>query len=399
MKVRSASVCLATMTNDLSSRSTVLTTVEVFFLITLNVLSLIGNFLVCISVCKNTRLRTTTNLYIIALAVSDLLSAVFVMPFGTGVLITGKWIFGGAVCQLHAFFSLFVIYVSPVTMGLTAVNRYVRICKSDQWYKRLFSARKSNGLLASVWIFVASYTVVPRLFGLQAYEFVPGYAQCSIAHLSDSGKMIHYSIVVTLFFITPLASTIFSYTKVAKMIRKHNASATATIQRRESARERSRRWRRSKGITSHEIKLSKSLFAVVFAFMLCWVPFWVIVILRRFRFVAKMPRNVELFCMFLLYLSNTINPFIYAGMNPTFRREFRRILYCKRRCKVLASGNGRVQNGDADTLSTEFSRRLYRPNFHGDIPSGISFSPNVSEIRRIRPVDLGLAPSMSETSC
>ena len=151
------------MSDDLNSRSLFLTSVEVGSLVILNVLSLTGNTLVCISVYKNTRLRTTTNLYIIALAVSDLLSAVFVMPVGSGVLITSKWVFGGTICQLHAFFSLFVIYVSPVTMGLTAVNRFVRICKSDQQYKKLFSARKSRALLAFVWTFVACYTVVPTV--------------------------------------------------------------------------------------------------------------------------------------------------------------------------------------------------------------------------------------------
>ena len=386
------------MPDDLSSRSLGLIVVEVSFLITLNILSLIGNTLVCISVYKNPRLRTTTNLYIIALASSDLLSAVFVMPISASVLIAGKWTLGGTLCQLHAFFSLFVIYVSPVTMGLTAVNRYVRICKSDQQYKRLFSARKSRVLLASVWSFVACYTVVPRLFGLQAYEFVPGYAQCSIAHLSEKGKMIHYGIVITLFFFSPLIATTFSYTKVAKMIRQHNASATATIQRRESARERSRTWRKSKGITNHEIKLSKSLFAVVFAFMICWIPFWIIVILRRFRLVAVMPRNVELFCMFLFYLSNAINPFIYAGMNPVFRREFRKIFLCKHWHEVDVANNRKAMREDApETPNMELSRRVRRPNFHHDT-SLVSLSMEMSESCGIRPVDLGLGPSISQTT-
>ena len=82
------------MSDSLSSRSSSLITVEVISLVILNALSLTGNILVCMSVYKNVRLRTTTNLYIIALAVSDLLSAVFVMPIGIGVLITGEWIFG-----------------------------------------------------------------------------------------------------------------------------------------------------------------------------------------------------------------------------------------------------------------------------------------------------------------
>lgn len=312
------------MADDLISRSLSLKIVEISSLIILNVLSLTGNTLVCISVYKNNRLRTTTNLYIIALAVSDLLSAVFVMPLGTGVLITSQWSFGEVLCQLHAFFSLFVIYVSPVTMGLTAVNRYVRMCKSDQQYRKLFSARKSRALLIMVWSFVACYVFVPRLTGLQGFEFVQGYAQCSLAHFSESGKMIHYGIVLTLFFLVPLMSTIISYIKVAKMIRQHNMGASSTIQRSTG----------NVAISAHEIKVSKSLFAVVFAFMICWIPFWVIVILRRFNLVGKMPRSFELLCMFLLYFSNTINPFIYAGMNHLFKREFRKILCCETKGRV-----------------------------------------------------------------
>ena len=369
------------MADDLNSRSLFLTIVEVSSLVILNILSLSGNTLVCLSVYKNTRLRTTTNLYIIALAVSDLLSAVFVMPLGIGVLITSKWIFGEAICQLHAFFSLFVIYVSPVTMGLTAVNRYVRMCKSDQLYKRLFSARKSCALLAFVWTFVACYTVIPRLAGLQAYEFVPGYAQCSIAHLSESGKMIHYGIVLTLFFITPLLETTISYVKVAKMIRQHNTDASATIQRRD----------RNVGISAHEIKLSKSLFAVVFAFMVCWIPFWVIVVLRRFRLVATMPRSVSLLCMFLLYFSNTINPFIYAGMNPVFKREFRKILFCERRRKVGAvSRGGEPQTDEVETHGTVLFRNLVwrQSNYHAT--SEISHPPEISEMYQIEQGHLGM---------
>lgn len=366
------------MTDGLSSRGPFLTIVEVSSLVILNVLSLSGNTLVCLSVYNNTRLRTTTNLYIIALAVSDLLSAIFVMPFGTGVLVSSKWIFGGAVCELHAFFSLFVIYVSPVTMGLTAVNRYVRMCKSERQYMRFFSARKSRALIASVWTFVACYTVVPRLFDLQAYEFVPGYAQCSIAHLSESGKMIHYGFVLTLFFLTPLTATIFSYTRVAKMIRQHNETAVI-IQRRTDAEGR------SPTITAHEIKLSKSLFAVVFAFMICWIPFWIIVVLRRFHLVEKMPRNVSLLCMFLLYFSNTINPFIYAGMNPVFKREFRKILCCDRKRKV-----GVVSGTEASFTQTEdvepYSKGFHRGRARKHNPLSLTNTPlyEGSEIYQVK---------------
>ena len=76
------------MAEALITRNLFLIILEVSSLVILNVLSLLGNILVCISVYKNSRLRTTSNLYIIALALSDLISAVLVIPFSTGVLIT-----------------------------------------------------------------------------------------------------------------------------------------------------------------------------------------------------------------------------------------------------------------------------------------------------------------------
>ena len=309
------------MADTLGNRGFFLTSVEVFFLVTLNVLSLTGNILVCIAVYKNTRLRTTTNLYIIALAVSDLMSGVFLMPFTLGVLITGEWVYGRVICNLQAYMAMFVVYVSPVTMGLTAFNRYMRICKSEQQYKRIFSPWKSRALLACAWILVACYIPVLKLTGLQDYLFAPAYALCVPAHLNQTGKSVHFAIVLCFFFLTPLFTTIFSYIKVAKMIRQHNAAMSSTIHRGATG----------SSITVQELKLSKSLFVVVFAFMICWIPFWVIVVVRRFHVVKKMPRNIELLSNFFIYLSNTINPFIYAGMNPIFKSEFKKMFCCERR--------------------------------------------------------------------
>ena len=130
------------MADELNSGNVFLTVLEASFMILLNVSSLLGYVLVCVSVYRNKRLCTSTNLYIAALAISDLLSTIFVIPLAVGVLISGKWPFDGTVCEMHAFMAQFLVYISPVTMGLTTINRYVRICKSDQQYKRFFFAQK-----------------------------------------------------------------------------------------------------------------------------------------------------------------------------------------------------------------------------------------------------------------
>ena len=100
--------------------------------------------------------------------------------------------------------------------------------------------------------------------------------------------------------------------------------------------------RRDANVSVHEIRVSRSLFVVVFAFMLCWIPAWAITILTRF--VGKVPRNVQLLCAYFLNFSNTINPFIYAGMNPLFRRDFTRILRCTYYNKIGSESGSNTQD-------------------------------------------------------
>ena len=100
----------STMVATLESRSTALKVVEAGAMIALNIISLLGNILVCLSVHRNNRLRTTTNLYIIALAVTDLIAATLVMPPATGVLITGKWPFGETAVK-YTLISVFLQYM------------------------------------------------------------------------------------------------------------------------------------------------------------------------------------------------------------------------------------------------------------------------------------------------
>ena len=158
---------------------------------------------------------------------------------------------------------------------------------------------------------------------------------CLNQHLNNLATIIHYVFVFGLFFIVPMVLTIFRYRKVYIKIREHNAVSARSLENQEGNFE---------SVTTHEIRISRSLFVVVFAFMLCWIPVWLITILTRFSIVDPMPRNMRLLCTFFLNLSNTVNPFIYAGMNPLLRREFRRILYCRPRevdIRQASAGNVR----------------------------------------------------------
>ena len=108
---------------ELQNRSLATVIIEASICLAMNIVTFRGNVLVCSAVYKNSKLRSNTNLYIIALAASDLLCVTVEMPLASAVLITGRCIFGEPLCQLQGFVDGFVANSTPATMGLLAFNR------------------------------------------------------------------------------------------------------------------------------------------------------------------------------------------------------------------------------------------------------------------------------------
>lgn len=306
------------MTSSLGPRDTGFVIVESSTLVILNVVSLLGNALICWAVYRNRRLRTSTNLYIVALAACDLSSAVLVMPFSAVVLITGEWIFGNVFCNIQGFFVVFNLYASPCLIALTAFNRYIRIVRTNM-YQKLFSSRKCQLSIGAVYAIVIAYVFTQIFVGNQKIRFVPGYAVCTTTHPSETAKIIHYSVVIPAFVIGPIIVTAICYYNIFKTTRKHAKDLLPSLPNGSSV---------FVNISRRELRVSISLFVVVIVFAFCWIPLWVIGLMFRFKLFVSLSRNVTLFVMFLVFISSTVNPFIYAGMNGTFRNEFRHICKC-----------------------------------------------------------------------
>lgn len=73
-----------------------------------------------------------------------------------------------------------------------------------------------------------------------------------------------------------------------------------------------------------EQKASKVLGVVFFTFVLCWSPFFLLNILFAVcpKSDCPVPDHVTEVCLWLGYVSSTINPIIYTIFNKTFRAAF-----------------------------------------------------------------------------
>jgi 5-hydroxytryptamine receptor 2 len=71
-----------------------------------------------------------------------------------------------------------------------------------------------------------------------------------------------------------------------------------------------------------EQKASKVLGVVFFTFVLCWAPFFILNILFAACPSCSVPPHIVDVCLWLGYVSSTINPIIYTIFNKTFRAAF-----------------------------------------------------------------------------
>lgn len=77
-----------------------------------------------------------------------------------------------------------------------------------------------------------------------------------------------------------------------------------------------------------EQKATKVLGVVFFTFVFCWSPFFILNIFFAVCPNYHVPEYIVDICLWLGYVSSTINPIIYTIFNRTFRAAFIRLLKC-----------------------------------------------------------------------
>ena len=276
----------------------------------MNVLAFFGNLLTCYAVYRNHRLRTLPNMFVIALAVSDILLSTCCSPFTVVTLFRGQWVLGETFCEFFAFGVFIFGMASLNTMGIIAISRYFRIVKSNK-YIVLFKKNRTLMYIATVWFIALLGSVPPLFFDKESgFEFQPGKAMCAYSFESN----IPFTSFTELYIGTPFIIISVCYVKVFCAVSRANRvfSHQNNFQQIRANVE--------------EAKVTNTLAAVMVGFSCCWLPVCVIDITDAVHGKKILPRQIYLTYTSLIFLSSTINPFIYGVTNRRFRREYTAIL-------------------------------------------------------------------------
>ncbi|EDO34093.1 predicted protein, partial [Nematostella vectensis] len=326
--------------------------------------AVIGNAIVIVTIVRNTSLRrVTTNLFILSLAFSDLLTASLAMPFDLEALAGSlPWKHGHVICDIWATMYLIAVPTSILTLLAVAVERFKTLKDPLNKFRESHSVTHRRAIIAifTLWGYSIMFAVVP-LIGWRRSDVSVIDGQCifNITHVYSA-----LSSVVN--FLLPVILTAYLYVRIFMIAHRHAPGAatqqntdhkrlakTATFRSekhkgkasvsrisvcrviRESLCSQGKKKTRidfhkssasvtraaEAGAMYRNIRAARTVAVIVFAFFLCWAPFTVLSVTMATCYTCTHAVSSELFSALLLlgYTNSALNPFLYSFKDKRFR--------------------------------------------------------------------------------
>lgn len=187
-------------------------------ILAVGITGLLGNFLVIYAFCRSRSLRTPSNIFIINLAVTDLLMCLTQTPIFFINSMHKHWIFGKKGCELYAFCGALFGICSMMTLMVIAVDRYVVITRPLASLG-VMSRKKAFTTVAVAWLYSTGWSL-PPFFGWSAYVPEGLMTSCSWDYMTFTPSVRSYTMLLfTFVFFIPLFVIIFCYCCIFRAIR------------------------------------------------------------------------------------------------------------------------------------------------------------------------------------
>ena len=313
---------------------------QIFVIVIYSVVILIGfleNLIILCVLLRNKHLHTPTNIFIMGLAISDILLCSFNLPFQLHYQLTERWAFGGALCKVIMPTYGVPVFVSSMSILMIAIDRYMLIVHP-------FRKRMSHYTAVAIVVSIAFFTLIlsiPLIVHTQ-YEVIdiPAirvYKEVCMEQWPKRKLRQSYTVsTIMIQFFIPLIVTSLLYASISKVLRNR------PIKKNERRK-------------NH--KTNKILIAIVALFSVCWLPWNILNIMVEFNHKILLGRYFKLIDLMLKIFamgSACVNPFLYGWLNDSFRKELNICVKHTARNRVRQNGHTYTM---PDCSKTDFNDR------------------------------------------
>ena len=299
----------------------------------------LGNIAVIGAVTVYHKLRVMANVFIVNLAVADLLITGVVSPLAIIGILTNGSIFrtSRVLCEIFVVICTISCISSINSITLVAINRYLCICHQRS-YLKVFNRKTIAFILASSWI-GACTSRIPTL--------MDSYYETRALHCSFDTSRLYSGIVFAITFSFSCIITVYCYIKILIYFAK-----TKRALKRYSQNDASQQ-----AIPLTDVRLLRSVIIVMLVYILGWFPFLLTQTIdgsgpetKRHKF----SREFYLFVSAFTHISSCANSFIYATTNSTFREGYMVFL---KKCRSLVKITFDKHKSD-NTITAVSSKRF-----------------------------------------
>ncbi|XP_057693503.1 relaxin-3 receptor 1 [Corythoichthys intestinalis] len=254
--------------------------------------------------------RTTINVFIFNLAITDL-GFVLMLPFwAADTLLDFSWPFGHVMCKLVLSVTVMNMYASVFFLTAMSVTRYHSVASALQ--PRL--ERRRHGLsagwaVAALWAGATMATAPAAIFS--TVRHVAGDSLCLLGFPEGGIWLALYHMQKILVgFVVPLGVVCASYLLLLRLLRTHG---------------------NTKGLRRHA-HVTRAVAIIVLSFFLCWIPnqavtLWGVLVklnlLQWDRAYYVVHTYVHPLSVCLAHTNSCLNPLLYCLLRHDFRTRLR----------------------------------------------------------------------------
>ncbi|XP_070209300.1 QRFP-like peptide receptor [Littorina saxatilis] len=276
--------------------------------------ALFGNLLVLVTLVRQRKtLCKPKNLYMLNLALADLLVTLLCMPATVGMLINRLWLYGEFLCKFMPFLQGVAVTSSIFTLTAMSIDRYISI-QHPMTSLTGMTSRQALAIVFMTWI-VSAVFISPLLYVRQVdTPSLPDLSYmtfCIEDWPQDYDRHIFGLVLLVVIFILPSLTLAICYVHIGRTLcsSQHYRQSSDSSAQRIGSRKRA----------------ARMLLILVLVFIVCWLPNNItslcIDLLESYQPVDVLP-----FTLCLGHAHSAINPVMYWVMNRRFRHNVTSLL-------------------------------------------------------------------------
>ncbi|XP_012938994.2 pinopsin-like [Aplysia californica] len=288
----------------------------------------LGSFVngLCLFVfAKNKRLRSPTNIFVMALNLCDLLMCLVGIPMSMTSAYAHHWLWGELGCDIEAFIVYFLGLSSMYVLMAISFDRYIAISRPLLGTK--ITKKVAVISCGACYLLGFLWSIFPA-FGWNEFTLEGAGISCSVNWENPSPVYTSYIYAIFFFcFVIPVGVMMYSYYGIIATLRSLNKSSVWDMDSRVA--------RRNLAI---ERKMMKTACLIVLAFWVCWLPYTIVSFVAAFLGGDTIPVFLATIPPVIAKCQGLLNPIIYVATNKQLRTGLYESLPCESLKSSLLKG-------------------------------------------------------------